>query len=278
MGPLIDATELAPLLGDAPPLLLDVRWLLNDDSGHALYLAGHLPGAVWVDLDAELAGPPGAGGRHPLPDPEVFGEAMRRVGVTADRPVVAYDGGSGLGAARLWWLLTDAGHPDVRVLNGGYPAWVAAGLAVETGEVAPARGDFRGVPGGRRVVDADGVVAHLAASGAVYDVRAADRYRGENETIDPVAGHIPGARSLPYATIADADGFPEAGELKARLGALATGDVVSCGSGITASAVILAAEQAGVEGVVLYAGSWSGWITDPSRQVATGPHAGALDS
>lgn len=276
MRPLMDKAHLAQLLERSEFSLLDVRWSLGDSGGHDAYLAGHLPGAVYVDLDTELAAPPGRHGRHPLPPAEVFAEAMQRVGVTEQQQVVVYDGGSGLGAARLWWMLTDAGHRLVRVLNGGYAGWVAAGRAVEAGEVTPKRGTFVPEPGHMAVVDTEGVIQHLCDGGALYDVRAADRYQGENETIDPVAGHIPGALSLPLATFVRGGRFMPRGELATKMAQLKSGDVLSCGSGITAAAVMLAAEQVGIRDLVLFPGSFSGWIADPSRPVATGPDPGSL--
>lgn len=274
MDPLIDVADLAQLVARGEVTLLDVRWTLGERTGHDTYLKGHLPGAVYVDLDDELASPPGAGGRHPLPTLEVFTEAMQRAGVEAGRPVVAYDAAPGFSAARLWWLLTDAGHEDVRVLNGGYRAWVAAEQPVETGEVVVARGTFVPEPGHRPVLDAHGVIAHLRSGGAVHDVRGPERYRGEDETVDPVAGHIPGAQNVPVMSLTGAGGFLAAHELADKLASVASGDVLSCGSGITASAAMLAAEHAGIEGLVLYAGSWSGWITDPSHPIATGAEPG----
>ncbi|HSN12350.1 MAG TPA: sulfurtransferase [Propionibacteriaceae bacterium] len=276
MRPLISASELQRLLIHDHVILLDVRWSLGESGGHDEYLAGHIPGAAYVDLEKELTGPPGTGGRHPLPPVDVFAEAMRRAGVTEDHQIVVYDGGSGLSAARLWWMLTDSGLRLVRVLNGGYSRWVARGLPVQTGEVTPVRSAFVPEPGHRPVVDPDGVMRHLAAGGAVYDVRAADRYRGDNETIDPVAGHIPGALSLPLGTLVRGGTYVPRGELAASTSHLRAGDVLSCGSGITAAAVMLAAEQAGVTGLVLFPGSWSQWISDPARPVATGPEPGAL--
>jgi len=276
MRPLIDVAHLAQLMQRDDFALLDVRWSLGGTEGHDAYLAGHLPGAAYVDLDKELAGRPGRDGRHPLPSVEVFAEAMQRVGVTEERQVVVYDGGSGLGAARLWWMLTDAGHRLVRVLNGGYAGWIAAGRPIEAGDVTPKRGTFMPEPGHRQVVDTEGVIQHLRDGGALYDVRAADRYRGENETIDPVAGHIPGALSLPMATLVSGGRFVRRGELAAKVGHLRAGDMLSCGSGITAAAVMLAAEQVGIGDLVLFPGSFSGWIADPARSVATGPDAGSL--
>jgi thiosulfate/3-mercaptopyruvate sulfurtransferase len=276
MRPIIDVSHLARLVEHGDFTLLDVRWSLGDPSGREAYLAGHLPGAVYVDLETELAAAPGAGGRHPLPPVEVFAEAMQRVGVTDQHQVVVYDGGTNMAAARLWWMLTDAGHRLVRVLNGGYTRWAAKGMPVEQGEVAPQRGTFVPEPGHRSVVDPEGVIQHLRGGGALYDVRAADRYRGENETVDPVAGHIPGALSLPMATLVRGGKFVPRTELAPKMGQLRPGDVLSCGSGITAAAVMLAAEQVGIGDLVLYPGSFSGWISDPSRPVATGTEPGRL--
>src|SRR5579884_1446903 len=198
-SPLTTPAELAAALaGPSPPTLLDVRWTVGLPPGNGLpaYREGHLPGAVFVDLDAELAAPPGRGGRHPLPDRAAFEAAIRRHGVSAARPVVAYDQGDNVGAARAWWTLGYFGHPDVRVLDGGYAAWVAAGLPVSTEVAEPPPGDFDAVPGGRALLDAEGAAA-LARSGVLLDARTLVRYRGEQEPIDPVAGHIPGSIGAP---------------------------------------------------------------------------------
>jgi thiosulfate/3-mercaptopyruvate sulfurtransferase len=275
MRPIIDVSHLARLMDRGDFTLVDVRWSLGDSSGHDAYLAGHLPGAVYVDLETELAAAPGPGGRHPMPRVEVFAAAMQRAGVT-DTQVVVYDGGSNMAAARLWWMLTDAGHRLVRVLNGGYARWVAKGMPVEQGEVTPKQGSFVPEPGHRPFVDPDGVIQHLRDGGALYDVRAADRYRGENETVDPVAGHIPGARSLPLGTLVSGGKFLPRTELAVKMSHLRAGDVLSCGSGITAAAVMLAAEQVGIGDLVLFPGSFSAWIYDPARPVATGAGAGSL--
>ncbi|MFI8515449.1 sulfurtransferase [Streptomyces sp. NPDC085460] len=272
MKPIISARELvSESAGDRPPVLLDVRWTLGGPPGRPAYEAGHLPGAVYVDLDTELAGPPGEGGRHPLPDPEVFGAAMRRAGVRADRPVVVYDGGLGWGAARAWWLLRWAGHPDVRVLDGGLAGWPGE-LSAEVPE--PEAGDFTPKPGALRLLDADEAAA-LARSGLLLDARAAERYRGDVEPIDRVGGHIPGAYSAPTTENVAEDGlFLPAGALRDRfaaLGATEAGEVgVYCGSGVSGAHEVLALELAGIP-AALYAGSWSEWSSDPSRPVATGP-------
>lgn len=176
MSPLIRHEALAELMaGDRPPVLVDVRFTLNGPPGRPEYEQGHLPNAQWVDLERELSAPPGVGGRHPLPDPAVFDAAMRRVGVDADRTVVAYDAGNALAASRLWWLLTDAGHPDVRVLDGGLAAWRAAGRPLEIGPGRPVSpGSFRGRPGLRARLDGAEIAARLEAGTSIelVDVRA----------------------------------------------------------------------------------------------------------
>jgi thiosulfate/3-mercaptopyruvate sulfurtransferase len=273
-SPLIGPEELAGTLGrDAAPVLLDVRWQLGGPPGRDAYLAGHLPGAVFVDLDRDLAAPPGAGGRHPLPDPAAFQAAMRRAGVRDDRAVVVYDQRDTASAARAWWLLGYHGHPDVRVLDGGYDGWLARGLPVATQMPDPEPGDFTARPGQRPLLDADGA-ARVAREGALLDARAEVRYRGEQEPVDPVAGHIPGARSAPAAANVGADGrLLPAEELRARFAALGVRDGAPvggyCGSGVVAASLVLALELAGYR-AALYAGSWSHWITDPARPVAKG--------
>lgn len=267
-SPLISAAELGPRLGDVT--LLDVRWRLGGPPGAEEFADGHIPGAAYVDLDADLADPPGPGGRHPLPDPERFAAAMRRAGVSMGRPVVAYDDWSAHAAARAWWLLRHHGHSDVTVLDGGWPAWRAAGGLVETGNSPVAPGDFTAGPGSMPVVDAVGA----AAVGVLIDARAPERFRGDIEPVDPVAGHIPGAVNMPTAVNLDPAGlFRTPAELAAAyaaVGAVPGADVAAyCGSGVTAAHDVLAMELAGIS-AALYPGSWSGWITDPSRPVATG--------
>jgi thiosulfate/3-mercaptopyruvate sulfurtransferase len=281
--PLVDAGSLAvELAGDVPPVLLDVRWRLGGPSGIDSYRAGHLPGAVFADLDADLSGPPGAGGRHPLPAAAQLQEAMRRLGVRTAYPVVVYDDGDSTIAARAWWTLRYFGHDQVRVLDGGFRAWAAAGQPVTTDEPSVVAGDFTADPGNLPVLDAAGAAA-LARSGVLLDARAGERYRGETEPVDPVAGHIPGALSAPTTGNVGADGrFLPPAELRQRFaglgvpvdpepGAPAVG--AYCGSGVTAAHEVLALALAGVP-AALYVGSWSGWTADPARPVATGPDPG----
>ena len=301
-APLITAAELAGLLPLAPParpVVLDVRYpgIGLPDDGRDQYLAGHVPGAAYVSLDDALAAPhiPGITGRHPLPEAAVLQAAMRAAGVSAARPVVVYDDWRSIAAARAWWLLRWAGHDDVRVLDGGWRAWRAGGGDVETGEVRPEPGDLVVEPGGRAVVDAEGA-ERIAATGVLLDARPANRYRGEDETIDPVAGHIPGARSLPALSLmADDDRFLPAERLAERFGTVGVrgdagersaggrgggrGDAggrgggvgIYCGSGLQACHVALAAAACGAAAdPAVYAGSWSEWITDPTRPVARG--------
>jgi thiosulfate/3-mercaptopyruvate sulfurtransferase len=275
-GPLITAAELASLLAGpaTAPALLDVRWRLGGPPGIDLYRAGHIPGAVFADLDRDLAAPPGPGGRHPMPATADFEAAMRRAGVSDGRPVVVYDAADATAAARAWWLLRYFGHPAVAVLDGGYRAWTAAGHPVETGPPAPGPpGDFTARPGHMPLLDADGAAA-LARTGLLLDARAGERYRGETEPVDPVAGHIPGAVSAPTADNVNPDGtFRPVGDLAARFAALGAAVGVYCGSGVTAAHEVLALSLAGVP-AALYVGSWSNWITDPSRPIATGSAPG----
>jgi len=280
-GPLVSALLVsagalaAELAQDPAPVLLDVRWRLGGPPGIDRYREGHLPGAVFTDLDRDLAGPPGAAGRHPLPDPAAFQAAMRAAGVSQHRPVVVYDDGDATSGARGWWTLRYFGHENVRLLDGGYRAWVSAGHAVTTAAPAPAAGDFIARPGGMPVLDAAGAQA-VARTGLLLDARARERYRGEVEPVDAVAGHIPGAVSAPTAGNVNADGtFSGAAELAARFAALGAvpgaGTPVGayCGSGVTAAHEVLALMLAGLP-AALYVGSWSNWVADPARPVATG--------
>ena len=234
--------------------MLDVRWTLACGPQPEAYAAGHVPGAHFVDLDRDLAGPAGEGGRHPLPDPGAFEAAMRDRGVSASRPVVVYDDAGAAPAARAWWLLRWCGHHDVRVLDGGWSAWLAAGLEVSTEAPARGCGDFVARPGAMPTVDAAGA-ARVARAGLLLDARAPERFRGEREPVDPVAGHIPGAVNAPPGTRTE---VPPGTEVAAY-----------CGSGVTAALTVLELEARGIR-AALDPGSWSEWIRDPARPVATG--------
>jgi thiosulfate/3-mercaptopyruvate sulfurtransferase len=255
-------------------VLVDTRLALTGPAGRERYDAGHVPGAAYLDVDDDLAAPPGPGGRHPLPDRDHFVTAVRRAGIWNDSTVVVYDDGPGTAAARLWWLLRDHGHDDVLVLDGGLAAWTAAGRALSTAPADPEPGDWTGEPGHLPMVESDDVAA-LAADGLLLDVRAAERFRGDLEPIDPVAGHIPGAVNAPLTQNTDETGrFLPDDVLRRRFTTLGVQDglpvAAYCGSGVTATQTLLALRLAGYRDAALYPGSWSGWITDPSRPVATG--------
>ncbi len=277
-GPLITTDELATLLAaEAPVRVLDVRWRLMGPPAYADHVSGRVPGSVFVDLPRDLAAAPGDGGRHPLPSRADFQVAMRQAGVSDAVPVVVYDDADGTSAARAWWLLSHYGHCDVRLLDGGWRAWESEGHATASGQpVTPPAGDFHASDGARPVLDAAGA-ADLARTGVLLDARAAERYRGEVEPVDPVAGHIPAAVSAPTAANVRADGrFHDADVLGDRFAELGVDGIVEvgvyCGSGVTAAHEVLALELAGIR-AALYPGSWSEWVRDPSRPVATGEGA-----
>lgn len=270
--PLITPRRLADL--DGPVVLLDVRWALGGPPGHEEHLRGHIPGASYVDLETDLADPPGSRGRHPLPDPARFQEAMRRCGVRGDVPVVAYDAVAGTSAARAWWLLRYHGHRDVKVLDGGWQAWLEDVGTVEEGPVSSLPGDLIVEPGGMPVLDA-AAAARVARDGVLVDARAAERFRGEVEPVDPVAGHVPGAVNVPTELNLTGPGgrFKDAATLTAvyELAGVRPGREVGvyCGSGVTASHDVLALAALGLD-AALYPGSWSEWVHDRRRPVATG--------
>ncbi|WP_116948038.1 sulfurtransferase [Jiangella endophytica] len=276
MSVLIDTDSLGRRLAAGErTVLLDVRWKLGDPHGHDHYLAGHLPGAAYVDLETELSGPPSpAAGRHPLPPVEVLQAAARRWGVHDGDTVVAYDDLGGMSAARAWWLLRWAGLSHVRLLDGGLSAWTAAGGTLETGPVTPPLGDVTLRADALPTLSADDA-GELTTDGVLLDARAGERFRGETEPVDPRAGHIPGALSAPTADNVDATGrFLSPDGLRARfaaLGILGGRPVgVYCGSGVTAAHEIAALAVAGID-ATLYPGSWSQWSADPDRPAATGP-------
>ena len=276
--PLISVEALASALR-AParsPTLLDVRWEVASGSRRADYLTSHIPGAAFVDLDAELSAPPGPGGRHPLPDADRFAAAMRAAGVDDARPVVVYDAATSMAAARAWWLLRYFGHPSVAVLDGGLAAWIDAEEPLEAGAAPAEPGDFVARTGAMPLLDAAGAAA-LSTRGVLLDARAPERFRGEREPIDPVAGHIPRAVNRPTAENVDRSGrFVERARLRSAFERLGVADDVEvgayCGSGITAAHEVLALELAGFR-AAMYAGSWSEWITDPDRPVERDPTA-----
>ena len=270
MNVLIDADELATALAsDQPPVLLDVRWQLGGPPGHESYLEGHIPGAVYVDLDTELArhAEP-TDGRHPLPELADLQAAARRWGISEGDTVVAYDAVGNTSAARAWWLLRWAGVADVRLLDGALGAWTSAGHPLATDDVVPEPGTVTLTPGHLPVLPFEQVEAY---EGLLLDARAAERYRGEQEHLDPRAGHIPGAISAPSSENLDQDGcfLPEE-LLRERFGEIGEAPVaVYCGSGVTAAHAIAALAVVGVQ-AALYPGSWSQWAHDPKRPVATG--------
>ncbi|MEV6238927.1 sulfurtransferase [Lentzea sp. NPDC051838] len=282
MHPLITPEALSDALSARPAtVVLDVRWRLGGPPGRQDYEVSHVPGAVYVDLDTELSAPPGVGGRHPLPDPGLLQEVLRRAGVREGGHVVAYDAGDGSVAARVWWLLRWAGYGEVAVLDGGFAAWEAAGLPVTAEVPVPPTGDAAGDvvvrPGQMPVLEADEAAA-LAQEGVLLDARAAARYRGETEPVDPKAGHIPGALNAPTTGHVGGDGrWLGAAELAERFEGIGVSGGVAvgayCGSGVTASSVVLALEVAGITSAekpaALYAGSWSNWCA-LDREVATG--------
>ena len=278
---LIDADDLAARLASSrPPRLLDVRWRLGDDQGRQHYLDGHLPGAVYVDLETELARPgTPADGRHPLPDEAAFQAAARRWGIRTGDAVVVYDDAGATSAARAWWLLRHGGVADVRILDGGLGAWQAAGHRLETGAVEVDPGDVT-LTFGHRATVTDDEAAAAGRQRVLLDARAGERYRGEVEPADPKAGQIPGAISLPTTDLLDADGrfrTPEAirARLRRAVGASITDEnrvVAYCGSGVNATHEIAALATAGID-AILYPGSFSAWANQ-DRPVATGSDPG----
>lgn len=279
LPPVIDVAELHELLGgavqagtDAPVRLVDVRWALDGSKGHHTYLAGHLPGAVYIDLPTALAAHAQEGrGRHPLPEPEDFAASLRAAGIDEGTIVVAYDDTDGSQASRLVWMLRALGHPAA-LLDGGLSAW---DRDRETDDVRPEPGT---VPARPWPDTAIATIDEVATGDAlVIDARAPERYRGETEPVDPRAGHVPGAINLPFSQNTDEAGrFLDAEQLRERFAAAGVRPdenvIVYCGSGVTATHDVLALQRAGYEGVRLFPGSWSQWSADTTREVATGPN------
>lgn len=277
-GPLVTADDLLGRIGDPDVVVADVRWYLDGRSGRDAYEAGHVPGAVFVDLDTVLAAAPETGaGRHPLPDPGVFAGSLGRLGIPEDALVVAYDDASGATAARLWWMLRAVGQ-RAAVLDGGIGAWdgpLETGPGAERPVVARTPVPW---PAERRVdADSAAAISEGRAPGVLVDARAPERFRGEHEPVDPRAGHIPGARNAPFAVNLDAatGRFRPAEELRATYEELLAGAdpstvVAYCGSGVTACHTLLALEVAGFEGGRLFPGSWSAWSSRSDRPIETG--------
>jgi thiosulfate/3-mercaptopyruvate sulfurtransferase len=275
---LIDPAQLADLIDRKGVRLFDCGFDLADpDAGRAAYLETHLPGARYLSLDRDLSSAPsGSNGRHPLPDPAVFAECMRRNGLHQGEQVVAYDASDGIFAARLWWMLRWLGHDAVAVLDGSRQAWVQSGGTMETGE-APAlpSGDFTATPRANWIATADDILANIPTQAfTIIDARSAARFRGESNPMDPVSGHIPGARNRFYGDNLDASHrFKPAATLAAEFDAI-LGDrsardlILQCGSGVTACHNALALEVMGRSSARLYPGSWSEWISDPQRPIA----------
>lgn len=281
----IDAASLHQLLeAGAPVGVLDCRHdLAQPDLGREQYRMAHIPGAVFAHLDQDLSGPKtGSNGRHPLPERSDLAERLRGWGVGAAAQVVAYDASEGCYAARAWWLLRWLGHAKVAVLDGGWPAWLAAGYPTSQAEPTPQAGDFRVRPPLEAIVDVDTVaqrsrLASPASEHLLIDARAPDRYEGRTETIDAVAGHIPGAVNRFWKDNLTLEGrFKPPDQLRLEYGALLAGRapsrvVLQCGSGVTACHDLLAMYLAGLAGAALFPGSWSQWIADPSRPIRLGP-------
>jgi thiosulfate/3-mercaptopyruvate sulfurtransferase len=275
---LVDVATLAAHLDDPSWLIVDCRFdLAKPAAGEAAYDAAHVPGAVYAHLDRDLSSPiTPKTGRHPLPSPADFAATLSRWGVTPATQVIAYDADNGMYAARLWWLLRWVGHEAVAVLDGGFKAWTSANQPTSTQPGQRPATSFVAQPNRALWVDADEVARAVAdPSWRVLDARAPERYRGEVEPLDTVAGHVPGAANHPFATDLTADGrFAAKAELRARFDASQAGvaderTIAMCGSGVTACHLLLAMETAGKRGAKLYAGSWSEWIRDPARPVAT---------
>jgi thiosulfate/3-mercaptopyruvate sulfurtransferase len=277
---LVSVETLAAHLEDSSWLIVDCRFdLAKPSAGENAFNAGHVPGAVYAHLDRDLAAPvTSTTGRHPLPDPRDFAATLGRWGVTPGTQVIAYDADNGMYAARLWWLLRWVGHEAVAVLDGGFKAWTSAGRPTSSAAAQRTPSTFVAHPNRAMWVDAsETAAAAVNPAWRVLDARAPERYQGLVEPLDTVAGHVPGALNHPFATDLTSDGrFAGAEELRRRFDASQAGvaderTIAMCGSGVTACHLLLAMEVAGKRGAKLYSGSWSEWIRDPSRPIATQP-------
>lgn len=282
---LVQVNALKARLRDPALVIFDCRYSLasvaqggGPDAGRTLYRQGHLPGARYADLEGDLSEMGRQGeGRHPWPSADAFGRWLGSVGVSAQTQVVAYDAGDGAFAARLWCLLRLFGHAHVAVLDGGFAAWIQSGMPIEQGDgCGEAIDPYVGAFNTQRLLDAEQAQAALQAGDLLIDARAAERFRGEVEPIDRVAGHVPGAVNRPYANNLDNGRFKQPAQLREEfqtlLGQRPPEHVIAmCGSGVTACHHVLAMTHAGLQGAKLFTGSWSGWISDPSRPIAVGP-------
>ena len=274
---LVQAETLAIALGRPDLAVVDCRFsIVNPGAGESAFLTGRIPGAVYAHLDRDLSdmGKQGAG-RHPWPDASTFTAKLGEWGITPQHQVIAYDDGDGAHAARFWTLMRMLGHEKVAVLDGGWARWTALGLPVETQSQKPMAAKYSGTFDTSRLLDAEQVQQRLAAGEMLIDARGADRFRGENEMFDRIAGHVPGAVSRPFPQNLVDGRFKPPAQLADEFRALLAGKspeqvMVMCGSGVTACHHLLAMERAGLRGAKLFTGSWSGWIADPSRPVATG--------
>ncbi|BCT93295.1 thiosulfate sulfurtransferase [Lysobacter helvus] len=274
---LVQAETLAVALNRPDLAIVDCRFsLMNPLAGESAYLDGHIPGAVYAHLERDLSDmTPGGEGRHPWPKAETFTAKLGAWGIRPEHQIVAYDDGEGAHAARFWFLMRMLGHEKVAVLDAGWKHWTSVGLPVDSQVPKPVTGRYPGTFDTSRLLDSAQVQARLAQGEMLIDARAADRFRGENEMIDRIAGHVPGAVNRPYPDNLLHDHFKTpmqlADEFRALLGHTSPEQVmVMCGSGVTACHHLLAMERAGLRGARLYTGSWSGWITDPARPIATG--------
>jgi thiosulfate/3-mercaptopyruvate sulfurtransferase len=274
---LVQAETLAVALGRPNLKLVDARFsIVNPGAGESAFLVGRIPGAVYAHLDRDLSDMTRTGaGRHPWPDAALFTHKLSEWGIGPDDQVVAYDDGDGAHAARFWFLMRMLGHDKVAVLDGGWKRWTSLGLPVDTAPFKPITTRYVGKFDESRLLDAAQVQQRLDAGDVLIDARAADRFRGENEMLDRVAGHVPGAVNRPYAENLVDGMFKGPAQLADEFRALLAGKsaeqaMVMCGSGVTACHHLLAMERAGLRGARLFTGSWSGWISDPSRPIATG--------